>query len=122
MDINLSLDQLDQTSKSAFTTAVSPIMQQTQASIQAIQTTPDSQMSADAKALAISQLTASMQANVSTMSSLYNYPLTWGAPAGPTPNTPGQAIPNNPYAPVGSIPVVTPDLVSNGGDGKDLIW
>ena len=56
--------EVDQSNKAAFTSAVSPIMQQTQDAIQKIQALPDSVMDADTKTKRINEITAQMQSDV----------------------------------------------------------
>ena len=125
MDVNLSLDQMDATSRNAFTTAVTPIMQQTQAAIQAIQTTPDTTMSAEAKATAITDLQANMKAGINTMSTLYNFPVTWGVDSPAQVAAQGGATTQSTAAdgttvPGVAAPAAAPATVTNSGISSRL--
>ena len=81
MDINMNLNTLEATSRDAFTKSVGPIIQQATDAINKINTTPDEQLSADAKATAVNTQQALLQSQLNTMSSLYNYKLAWNTPS-----------------------------------------
>src|SRR6185369_10750962 len=79
MDITLDTTKLAAQERDSFTSASSPVIQQVQAEISNIQRTPDEVMSPEAKAAAINYQNESLRAQLTTLSSLYNYKMDWPA-------------------------------------------
>lgn len=100
MDINFNMQQLDEQTRNALTTATSPIIQQVQSEISLIQRTPDEQLSPKAKADAINYQNQALQAQLKTMSSLYGYKIDWpvAQATGPTPVVAAPVAPGTVYA------------------------
>lgn len=75
--IALDLSRLNETQRTAVSTAASPILQQTMSEIAQIQRVPDQQMSPKAKELAIYELNETARTRIQTLASLYGYQLDW---------------------------------------------
>ena len=83
---NLDISQQD---KASMSSAIGPIIQQYQSEVSKIQSTADATMSPNAKQAAIDFQNNLFKAQLSTLSSLYGYNITWDTP---DPNVPGATL------------------------------
>ena len=77
MDIDLDITKLAQSDREAFASAITPIMQQVQAEISNIERTPDSQMDANAKRIAIQEQQDFLRSSIAPIAQIYGYNLKW---------------------------------------------
>lgn len=124
MDINFNLQQLDEQTRNALTTAVSPIIQQVQSEISLIQRTPDEQLSPQAKADAINYQNQALQAQLKTMSSLYGYKIDWpvATAAGGTPEPAPVPAPAPVAVPIAPASTSTPAGTGSGSFLQNWPW
>lgn len=104
MDVNLDLTQLAQSDRTAFASAVAPVMQQFQSEISQIERTPDVEMDAAAKAAAIQEQRNYLKSNLAPIAQIYGYTMTWDdvpadtpAPATPSPTPTTPTTPADPW-------------------------
>jgi hypothetical protein len=119
MDISLDMTKLEAADRQAFAASVSPIIQQFQLELSAIQRTPDSQLSPAGKILAIQEQRQYLENNLKPFAQIYGFTIDWDKPPDERENQPttppGPGEPG--YTPPGpGEPGYTPPGNSWGGD------
>lgn len=97
---NFAQERLDtREDRSTFLSMATGAQQEYQQALLAIQLTPDSEMSSEAKLDAIATLNTSSQSQIEMISSLYEVPITWSSGITPVPKaSPPAPAPTQPYS------------------------
>ena len=78
MDVNVDISKISAANMSAYVNAVSPVMTKYQEMVAGIQTQPDSNITPDAKAVALANLRAIYMPQIQSISNIYGYQVDWG--------------------------------------------